>query len=180
MRLITRSGSIPQVPPFSAFPIFGGTLNVTAGRGLTISPGDASWSSTAVRDAFPAAGILQLTTILSLMNPEPGTARPGNGPGPFAFADPDRVRRILEPAGFADVGFEKLDEALSIAGNGGVDLAAEFLVQMGPTGRLLREANDAALIARVTDTVREALRPYATAGGVRMPSAAWVVTAVNR
>jgi hypothetical protein len=33
------------------------------------------------------------------------------------------------------------------------------------------------LLARVTDAVREALRPYATERGVRMPSAAWVVTA---
>jgi SAM-dependent methyltransferase len=116
----------------------------------------------------------------ALQHMTPPPLPPPDAPGPFAFADSDRVRGILERAGFAQVGFEKIDETLSIAGDGGVDLAAEFLVQMGPTGRMLREANDAALIARVTGAVREALRPYATASGVRMPSAAWVVTAVNR
>jgi SAM-dependent methyltransferase len=104
---------------------------------------------------------------------------PPDAPGPFAFADADRVRGILERAGFADVGFEKIDETLTIGGDGGIELAAEFLMQIGPTGRMFREANDVALVARVSEAVRESLRPYASGGSVGMPSAAWVVTADN-
>jgi ubiquinone/menaquinone biosynthesis C-methylase UbiE len=113
----------------------------------------------------------------ALQHIPPPPIPPPDAPGPFAFADPDRLRDILARAGFADVRLEKIDESLSVAGEGGVELAAEFLVQMGPVGRILRELDDAAALSRVTDAVREALRPYATERGVRMPSAAWVVTA---
>jgi SAM-dependent methyltransferase len=113
----------------------------------------------------------------ALQHIPPPPSPPPDAPGPFAFADPDRVRGILARAGFAAVELEKIDETLTIAGEAGLETAAEFLVQMGPTGRVLREVNDAALLARVTEAVRESLRPYATERGVRMPSAAWVVTA---
>jgi hypothetical protein len=56
-----------------------------------------------------------------------------------------------------------------------VDLA----LQMGPAGQALREA-DATARDRVRESVRDALAPFATEGGVRMPCAASVVTANGR
>jgi SAM-dependent methyltransferase len=97
-------------------------------------------------------------------------------PGPFAFADADRVGGILAEAGFADVVFEELHQQLSIAGQATLDEAAEFLLRLGPTARVLVEVDDATR-ARVHEAVRETLVPYATADEVRMPSGAWVVTA---
>jgi hypothetical protein len=99
-------------------------------------------------------------------------------PGPFAFADPDRVRRILTDAGFTDVAIDAHEEVLSIGGGGGVDAAAEFLVQMGPTASALRQG-DASAEPRVRAAVEGAIAPFLGPGGVKMPSAAWIVLALR-
>ncbi len=104
--------------------------------------------------------------------PQPGA------PGPFAFGDPDRVRRILETAGFADIRVEPLQRALTVGGGAGIDGTVDFLMQMGPTGSMLRQAGSD-LRERVAAAIREAVAPYLTAEGVRMPSAAWLVSARN-
>jgi ubiquinone/menaquinone biosynthesis C-methylase UbiE len=109
--------------------------------------------------------------------PPPPIPAPG-APGPFAFADAERVRGILTRAGFAEPRFEKVDEVLSIGGGGDLDATVNFLLQLGPTAAALREAG--AEKARVVGAaVRESLVPFMTGDGVRMPSASWVVTAVQ-
>ena len=100
-----------------------------------------------------------------------------DAPGPFSFADPARVRGILEPAGFADVQFEDVRETLTIGGGAGLDETVAFVLQMGPTAAALRESSDPNLAARVAAAVRDALGPYVTADGIRMASASWIVTA---
>jgi len=97
-------------------------------------------------------------------------------PGPFAFAEPEHVSRILTGAGFTDVGFEDVRRPLRVGGGGDLDQTVDFLLQMGPTSRALREA-DPALVPIVTASIREALQPFYRDDGVRMPSAAWIVTA---
>lgn len=105
----------------------------------------------------------------------PPPPAPG-APGPFGFADPDRVRGILAAAGFDSIGFESVRETLNIAG-GELDAAVRFLLEgVGPTSAALREA-DPAVRPRVYAAVREALAPFVTPAGLRMPSAAWIVTA---
>ncbi len=101
--------------------------------------------------------------------------RPG-APGPFALADPARVRPILEGAGFADVDFEGLDTTITIGGTGSLDESVRNMLSFGPTSAAIRQANvqDTTEIAA---SVREAVAPYATSKGVRMESACWVVTA---
>lgn len=98
-----------------------------------------------------------------------------NAPGPFAFADSDRVRGILERAGLTEVAIEKHDRVLSV-GASGLDGAAKLLTQMGPASRALANAGEALVTAAVA-AVREALEPFNTSEGVQMPSATWVVTA---
>jgi SAM-dependent methyltransferase len=107
--------------------------------------------------------------------PPPELPAPG-APGPFAFADPERVRGILAAAGYADVSLEPVQMTLTIGG-GDLDQTVDFLLQMGPTARALRDTTDAAVVTRVAAAVREALLPYATPDGVRMDSASWIVTA---
>jgi SAM-dependent methyltransferase len=104
--------------------------------------------------------------------PEPPA--PG-APGPFAFADTERVRGILEAAGFVDVGFEPQQGELWVGGRGSLDQTVDFVLQMGPAGAALRSAGETARPA-VARSVREALEPYASDEGVRMPAAAWIVT----
>ena len=99
-----------------------------------------------------------------------------DAPGPFAFAEPEHVRRILTGAGFTDVSFEDARRELRVGGGGDLDQTVDFLLQMGPAARALREA-DPGLVPIVSAAIREALQPFQGADGVRMPSAAWIVTA---
>jgi 2-polyprenyl-3-methyl-5-hydroxy-6-metoxy-1,4-benzoquinol methylase len=106
----------------------------------------------------------------------PMTPLPPDAPGPFAFADPERVRAILTGAGFSAIDIAPLRQALFIGG-GDLDASVDFLMRMGPTARALREAADPGLNGRVAAAVKEALAPFHTADGVKMDSAAWIVTA---
>jgi len=112
-----------------------------------------------------------LAGIVELPAPPP----PGS-PGPFAFADPERVRGILGAAGFGDVQLTPLAGDLAIGAGGDLERAVRFAMQMGPASALLREAGDA-VRERARDAIRAALAPLVTPTGVRADYAAWVVTA---
>ena len=107
---------------------------------------------------------------------------PGDGPpdpfapGPFAFADDERVAGILAASGFADVRHESLERDLLVGGGASLEKSVAFLAQLGPMGAALREA-DPALRDAVLGDVLEAVAPYHGEDGVRMPSASWIVTA---
>ena len=105
----------------------------------------------------------------------PPPPAPG-APGPFAFADPDRVRRILDEAGFDGIHLEAVRHTLTVGG-GGLEEAVHLLLEgVGPTSQAMRDA-DPALRPRVYAAVREALTPFVTPAGLRLPAAAWIVTA---
>ncbi|HXV01479.1 MAG TPA: class I SAM-dependent methyltransferase [Caulobacteraceae bacterium] len=93
-------------------------------------------------------------------------------PGPFAFADPQRVRRILDGAGLTDVDVVRFESRI---GGGDLDTAVGVSLQIGPLGAALRE--NPGLADQVAGAVREALAPFATPEGVKMPSAVWIVSA---
>lgn len=115
---------------------------------------------------------LQAVAGLVQMPPPP----PPDAPGPFAFADRERVTGILEGAGFADVAFEELRPLLTIAGGGDAERAAAFAMEIGPAAFALRDA-DPAVRPRVQAAIAEAFGPYEGPNGVALPGAAWVVTA---
>ena len=110
--------------------------------------------------------------------PPPLPPAPG-APGPFAFADPDRVRHILQAAGFAAAHCESYEAELNMGGATTLDEAVEFSVEIGPVARLLADV-DAAIRPRVVQSVREALTPYTSAKGVSVPSAVWIVQAQRK
>lgn len=117
----------------------------------------------------PVAAAAQHITIPLPTSPD--------APGPFAFADVERVRGILSRAGFVDLAFEELNETVTVAGGGDLDQTVDFLLQMGPTGAALRQAGAGPeVLGAIVDSVRTALQPYVTSEGVRMQAAAWVVT----
>ncbi len=99
-------------------------------------------------------------------------------PGEFAFADSGRVQRILTAAGFADIKIDRRDMPITIAPDQGLDEAAEFFLEMGPTGSALANlgASDD-LKARITVDLRDGLRPFLTEAGVVMDATIWLVSA---
>jgi SAM-dependent methyltransferase len=95
-------------------------------------------------------------------------------PGPFAFADANRLRHILTQAGFAHIEIESFNTDI---GGFNLDQAVTLALRVGPLGKLLRETpgHDNEVVA----AVREALAAHATAEGIRLASATWVVTATR-
>jgi hypothetical protein len=105
---------------------------------------------------------------LELPRPEPGA------PGPFAFADPQRVRGILEAAGFEAIDLAPCDEEVEMAPN--VRQALEFLQRVGPLASPLAQADPADRL-RALDAIRRALAEQAGDGPVRFRGATWLVRA---
>ena len=102
---------------------------------------------------------------------------PPGAPGPFSFSDPERVRRILDAAGFQSVEIERRPVPM-VPGGGDADVAAEVFLDIGPLGRVLREMGaDAAFRQRVKSTVREAFEPHIKDGRLELASVVWLVQA---
>jgi len=114
---------------------------------------------------------LPMMAALAHIDAAPAPPEPG-APGPFAFADPGRVKDILAAAGFGDVAVTPHDEAI---GPGDVETTVALALRVGPLGALLRENPDKreAVIA----AVRAAIVPYDGPDGVKLGSATWIVTA---
>ena len=101
----------------------------------------------------------------------------GDGPGMFAFADPDRLRPILAAAGWRDIEITPEHASILVGGGGSVDDAVGFLCT-GSMGRAMLAGADAGTVDRAVASVRAALAPYADADGVRLGAAVWLVQAV--
>ena len=100
----------------------------------------------------------------------------GDGPGMFAFADPDRIRQILAAAGWRDVEITPEHASILVGGGGSVDDAVEFL-RTASMGRTMLAGADAETADRAIASVRAALTPYADADGVHLGAAVWLVQA---
>jgi len=162
----SRFGVMFFADPARAFANLGGALR-SGGRFALVC-----WQAL---DRNPWMGVPVRAAAREIPFPAPSDPQ---APGPFAFADPDRVRRILTDAGFRDIAIDPHEQVLSIGGRGGIDAAVEFLVQMGPTGAALRQA-DPSVEPRVRAAVKEAVAPFLGADGVKMPSAAWIIFALR-
>jgi len=103
-------------------------------------------------------------------------ASPGDGPGMFAFADPDRLRPILAMAGWRDIEITSERVSILVGGGGSVDDAVEFL-RTASMGRTMLARADAATAERAITSVRAALMPYSDADGVHLSAAVWLVRA---
>jgi SAM-dependent methyltransferase len=99
-------------------------------------------------------------------------------PGPFAFANEARVRKILSEAGFADIVLEPHDLELDIAVGGGLETAVRAAMTIGPTSRMLDGQSDAVRAAATTD-IRNALAAHARGDAVPLGAAIWIVRATN-
>jgi len=101
---------------------------------------------------------------------------PPGVPGMFALADPVRIRSLLTDAGFIKLVIEPLAEEILLGGGGSLVDAVEFLRE-GGMGRAVLAGADEATKDRAVAAVSDALAPYVTAEGVRIGTAARLVTA---
>jgi SAM-dependent methyltransferase len=101
----------------------------------------------------------------------------GDGPGMFAFADPDRVRQVLAAAGWRDIEITPERISMLLGGGGSVDDAVEFL-RTGSIGRTMLAGADAGTIDRAVASVAAAFAGHADADGVRLGAAVWLVQGV--
>ncbi len=105
----------------------------------------------------------------------PPPSAPGE-PGPFSLGEAERLRGVLEAAGFARVELEGVETSLRIGGAGGVEEATAFLLEVGPTARVLEGASPSVREA-VAGAVREVVAAHASTEGVRMDCAVWIAVA---
>jgi SAM-dependent methyltransferase len=124
------------------------------------TPSENPWGAVPMRAALPHL---------------PPMERPGpEDPGQYAFGDRTRVERILTEAGFAGRSIEPVDLML----NQGKDIP-DVLQRIGDFGPLARAFKDATpeQVGRAKEAIAEALKPYATADGVKLGGACWLVSA---
>jgi ubiquinone/menaquinone biosynthesis C-methylase UbiE len=95
-------------------------------------------------------------------------------PGPFAFADGERVKGILAKAGFRNARVEKLDSTMTMGAS--LDEAADQALRIGPLARATTDL-DEAVRGNVREAVKGALARFVTANGVAPPAACWLAGA---
>jgi SAM-dependent methyltransferase len=163
-RLFSRFGVMVFDEPTAAFAHLrsalcrGGRISFVCWR----SPADNEW----VRVPMEAVSRM-------LGPPEPADP---TAPGPFAFADRDRVARILAEAGFRDVAIETLDRPVQWTTTGEEAELRHKIVRIGPAARRLLDV-EPELRERAVDAIVQALRPRIGPDGWRASAAAWRVTA---
>lgn len=105
----------------------------------------------------------------------PRPPRPGlEDPGPFSFADRERVTRILTQAGYAAPSFTPFDFMADIASGAGLDAAVDSAATIGATAGALKDQPDE-LRARALAEVRAELSKIEKDGRIPLGAAVWVV-----
>jgi SAM-dependent methyltransferase len=118
---------------------------------------------------------LPMQALKDVLPPQP-PADP-HAPGPFAFADPERVHGILDAAGWQDIAFHAFDFAMVVGeGEDALAEAVKFNLRIGPAARMIRDAGPEAEAA-APDLLKAALAPYLKDGQLGLPGAVWLVTA---
>lgn len=96
-------------------------------------------------------------------------------PGPFSFADPDRVRSVLGGAGLTDIELTPLDFKIPLGRT--LEEALNFVMEMGPLSAPLATVtgdNRRNAIAAITKVLEE---NRGADGIVRLAGACWIITA---
>jgi SAM-dependent methyltransferase len=97
-----------------------------------------------------------------------------HAPGPFAFADGERLKGVLSKAGFHNIQTNKLDTVMNMGAT--VDAAVVEALNIGPLSRAAAELDEAQR-EKVRARIRGVLEKFVTSRGVVMPAACWLVGA---
>jgi len=181
-RVLLADASIADLPAqrfdlaFSRFGVmFFSDPTATFARLRGAMKGDARLALAVFRPAKDNPwGTAPVSAVRHLLPPmtSPGPEEPGQ----FSWADPARVRRILEGAGFRAVSLTPYDPMMRIAGPGGAAEATDFAMKIGPIARAM-----AAGEVRDPEAVRAGLMAFFAQHdgpeGIRLPGALWLVGA---
>jgi SAM-dependent methyltransferase len=124
--------------------------------------------------ADPVAWVALAGRAVQPFLPVPESPPDPKAPGPFAFADPDYVRSILEAGGFNDILCDPIAAELNVGAS--LDEAVAFQGEIGPVARVLAELDDD-LKQQALAAAREALLPHVNESGVTLGAACWLVSA---
>jgi len=108
------------------------------------------------------------------LDPMPPLPLPGE-PGPFAFADPARIRRVLGEAGFANISATPFDPVVRLPGPAVAH--AELLIALGPAGGVYDRAAAPAQAAARAGVTTQLSRFTTPDGGLALPSGLWLIEA---
>jgi SAM-dependent methyltransferase len=109
----------------------------------------------------------------------PVEPQPPRAPGPFALSEAAYVEQVLGAAGYADIDIAPVEAVLPGAPTAAQE--ADFVCNMGPLARLLREREpDEPTLRRIVADVAGRFRQFETDAGMRIPATVYCVTAVRR
>jgi ubiquinone/menaquinone biosynthesis C-methylase UbiE len=131
------------------------------------------WRGLADNPAWGAA-----KTIVLEFLPPPGDNAQTCGPGPFAWADEETDRRILEAAGFSSVEvFDRIDADICVGRT--VEEAIEYQILVGPSGEIVREAGEEGQrrLPEIRTALAKMMQANLRSDGVYLPSSVWAIVA---
>ena len=158
--VVSRFGVMFFSDPVRAFGNLRSTVRDGAGLRCVVwrGPGENPFMTTAEHAAAPFLPDLP--------------ARRPDQPGQFAFADPERVRRILAESGWAGIDIQPVDVVCALPEK---DLVTYF-TRLGPLGMVLPGADERTR-AEIVEAVRPAFDPFVRGTEVRYTAACWMVSA---
>ncbi len=129
---------------------------------------------------FRSPAVNEIFTAVASLLPPPETPPDPEAPGPMAFADPDRVKRILTAAGWTDIQLDPFDFAMVVgSGEDPVSDAVAYFSTIGPVASAM-----AAMTQDEQAAFRKKLRSFAASheveGIIAFAAGAWVVTAKRK
>jgi hypothetical protein len=103
---------------------------------------------------------------------------PHDAPGPFALANPDRLRSVLSGAGFKNIEITPEIRTLKLAVGQSIDDWAHDRLLMGLTGQIYT-GSDSKVQGQARHLLAASVAPYHVEDGLEMNGATWIVTARN-
>jgi SAM-dependent methyltransferase len=95
-----------------------------------------------------------------------------DAPGQFAFADPQRMQRVLAEAGWTDIDLGAIDVPCVFP----AQELERYSTRMGPVGLVLQQADEATRL-KASAAVRAAFAPFVHGAEARFNAACWRVRA---
>lgn len=110
--------------------------------------------------------------------PPPGDGAATCGPGPFALANEETCRGMLDAAGFTNIELFKRNDAEVCIGTS-MKEAVDFQILVGPSGEIIREAGELGeeKLPDVRKAMSDAFKPYEKDNGIYLDSSTWFVMA---